>query len=51
MAALAFSLAVSVQSFGTEHVVTHSAKVVGQGPYKAAKCPVKATGKLLKFMF
>jgi hypothetical protein len=51
MAVLALCLTVSVPSFGAEHVVTRSAKVVGKDSYKAAKYSVKETGKVLKFVF
>jgi hypothetical protein len=51
MAVLALCLMVSVPSFGAEHVVTHSAKVVGKDSYKTAKYSVKETGKVLKFVF
>lgn len=51
MVVLAFCLVVSVPSFGAEHVVTRSARVVGKDTYKAAKYSVKKTGKFLKFMF
>jgi hypothetical protein len=51
MAVLALCLAVSVPSFGAEHVVTHSAKVVGKDTYRATKFSVKETGKALKFLF
>lgn len=51
IAELALCLAVSVPSFGAEHVVTGSAKAAGKGTYKAAKVSVKETGKALKFLF
>ena len=50
IAVLAFCLAVGGASFGSEHVVTRSAKVAAKGSYKAAKVTVKGTGKALKFM-
>jgi hypothetical protein len=48
---LAFCLAVGRASFGSEHVVTRSAKGAAKGSYKAAKVTVKGTGKALRFMF
>jgi uncharacterized GH25 family protein len=51
LALLAVCLAVSVPSFGAEHLVSRSAKVAGKDSYKAAKYSVKETGKFLKFMF
>lgn len=51
IAVLAFCLAVSGPSFGAEHLVSHSAKVVGKDSYKATKYSVKETGKFLKFVF
>lgn len=51
MTVLALCLAVSVPSFGAEHVVTRSAKAAGKDSYKAVKYSVKETGKALKFLF
>ena len=51
IAVLAFCLAVGGASFGSEHVVTRSAKGAAKGSYKAAKVTVKGTGKALRFMF
>lgn len=51
IAVLALCLAVSVPSFGAEHVVTRSAKAVGKDTYKVAKYSVKGTAKVLKFLF
>lgn len=51
LAVVALCFAVSVPSFGAEHVVTRSAKAVAKGTYKAAKVSVKDTGKALKFFF
>lgn len=51
IAVLALCLAVSVPSFGAEHVVSRSAKAAGKDTYKAAKYSVKKTGKALKFLF
>jgi hypothetical protein len=51
IAVLALCLAVSVPSFGAEHVITHSAKAVGKGTFKAAKYSAKETGKFFKFLF
>lgn len=51
IAALAVCLAVSVASFGAEHVVTHSVKAAGKDTYKVAKVSVKGTGRALKFLF
>lgn len=51
MAVLTICLGVSLPSFGAEHVVSHSAKVVGKSTAKAAKVSVKETGKALKFLF
>lgn len=51
MTVLALCLAVAVPSFGSEHVITHSAKIVGKDSYKAVKYSAKETGKVLKFLF
>lgn len=48
---IALCLTASAASFGAEHLVSHSAKAAGKGTYKAAKYPVKETGKLMKFVF
>jgi hypothetical protein len=54
-ALVVLSLCISVPSLGAEHVVTHSAKVVGKETYKAAKSSAKESGKagkaFLKFVF
>jgi uncharacterized GH25 family protein len=39
------SLCMAVPSFAAEHVVTHSAKVIGKDSYKAAAVSVKDAGK------
>jgi hypothetical protein len=51
IAVLALCFAASVPSFGAEHVITHSAKAVGKGTFKAAKYSAKETGKFFKFLF
>jgi hypothetical protein len=48
---VAICLSVSLPSFGAEHLVSHSAKAVGKGTYKAAHFSAKETGKFLKFVF
>jgi hypothetical protein len=57
-ALFAICLSLSLPSFGSEHVVTRSAKVAGKGTYKAGKGTykvtkgsVKGTGKVLKKLF
>ena len=50
IAVLAFCLAVGGASSGTEHVVTHTAKVASKGTYKVTKATVKGTGKVLKHL-
>lgn len=53
-ALVVLSVAVSVPSFGAEHIITHSAKVAGKESYKAAAFSAKETGKagkaFLKFI-
>jgi hypothetical protein len=44
----ALSLAMSVPSFGAEHVISRSAKSVGKDSYKAAAYSAKETGKATK---
>ncbi len=39
------SLCMAAPSFGAEHVVTHSAKVVGKDSYKAVAVSAKDAGK------
>jgi uncharacterized GH25 family protein len=55
IALVVLSLCVSAPSFAAEHVVTHSAKVVGKDTYKTAKYTAKETGKagkaVVKFLF
>jgi hypothetical protein len=51
IAVLAFCLVVGGASFGSEHVITRSAKVAAKDTYKTTKATVKGTGKVLKFMF
>jgi uncharacterized GH25 family protein len=50
-----FALCVSASSFGAEHIVSHSAKVVGKKTYKATKVSAEDTGKaglaVLKVIF
>jgi hypothetical protein len=50
-----FALCVSAPSFGAEHMLSRSVKVVGKGSYKATKIPVEDVGKggeaFLKFVF
>ena len=48
---LAFCSVVTASSFGAEHVVSHAVKAAGKDIYKAAKVPVKETGKVLKLVF
>ena len=45
---LALCLAESVPSFGVEHIVSRSAKVVARDTYSGAKYSVKETGKATK---
>lgn len=40
----------SASSFGAEHVITHSAKVVGHESYKTAKHVADASVKAVKFL-
>jgi uncharacterized GH25 family protein len=42
---LALSLCMAAPSFAAEHVVTHSAKVVGKDSYKVAAVSAKDAGK------
>ena len=51
MTVFVLCLAVSVPSFGAEHVVSHSVKTASKDTYKAAQYSAKATGKFLKFVF
>jgi hypothetical protein len=50
-----FALCVSVPSFGAEHMLSRSAKVIGKDSYKVAKAPIEDAGKgggaVLKFVF
>ncbi len=39
------SLCMAAPSFGAEHIVTHSAKVVGKDSYKAVAVSAKDAGK------
>lgn len=50
MTVLALCVAIAAPSFGAEHVITHSARVVGKDSYKAVKYSAKETGKFLKFL-
>jgi hypothetical protein len=49
-----FALCVSAPSFGAEHLLSHSAKVVGRDSYKVTTSSVKDIGKggyaVLKFV-
>ena len=45
IAVVALSLCMSASSFGTEHLVTHSVKVVGNDSYKATKVSAKAADR------
>jgi uncharacterized GH25 family protein len=49
------AMCASVPSFAAEHVLIHSAKIVGKDSYKAATYSAKETGKtgkaFLKFVF
>jgi hypothetical protein len=49
LALLFFCLTVSIPSFASEHVVTHSAKVATHGSYQAGKGVVHATVAAVKF--
>ena len=50
-----FALSVSAPSFGAEHILGRSVKVVGKDSYKATKVPIEDVGKgagaALKFVF
>ena len=50
-----FALSVSAPSFGAEHILGRSVRVVGKDSYKAVKTPVEDVGKggeaVLKFVF
>jgi hypothetical protein len=52
---IAFALYVAAPSFGAEHVLSRSAKVLGKDSYKATKTSVEDAGKgggaVLKFVF
>jgi uncharacterized GH25 family protein len=54
-ALVVLSLCMSASSFGAEHVVTHSAKVVAKDSYKAATVSAKEAGHaekaVVKFLF
>jgi uncharacterized GH25 family protein len=49
-----FALCVSAPSFAAEHIVSHSAKVVGKDSYKVTKTSLQDLGKggdaVLKFV-
>ena len=45
------SLCMSAPSFGAEHLVTHSVKVVGNDSYKATKVSAKAADRAGKDSF
>jgi hypothetical protein len=50
-----FALCVSGPSFGAEHILTRSAKVIGKGSYKVTKTSLEGVGKgggsVVKFVF
>lgn len=52
---IVFALCVSAPSFGAEHLLGRSAKVVGKDSYKVTKTSVEDAGKggaaVLKFVF
>jgi hypothetical protein len=48
--ALGVCLSLSLSSFGTERLVTRSAKAAGKDTYKVTKYSVKETGKVVKFL-
>jgi uncharacterized GH25 family protein len=52
---IAFALCISAPSFGAEHLLGRSAKVVGKDSYKVTKTSVEDAGKggaaFLKFVF
>ena len=50
IALVVLCVAVSAPSFAAEHLVTHSAKVVGKGSYRAAKDAGKAGKAVVKFV-
>lgn len=47
----ALCLSVSMPSFGAEHILTRSAKAVGQESYKVTKDVAHATVSAVKFLF
>ena len=51
IAVVALSLCMSASSFGTEHLVTHSVKVVGKDTYKATRLSAKAADRAGKDSF
>ena len=51
IAVVALSLCMSASSFGVEHLVTHSVKVVGKDTYKATRVSAKATDRAGKDSF
>jgi hypothetical protein len=50
-----FALSVSAPSFGAEHILSRSAKVVSKDPYKVTKTSLEDLGKkgdtVVKFIF
>ena len=44
-------LAASIPSFGSEHILTRSAKAIGHGSYKVTKGVGHATVSAVKFIF